>query len=79
VLDAIHLERMGIPALTFVTRPFVAAARAVAAIEGLPGLPLVVISHDYLSESEPAIRAKVHASIDEIVAGLFSIQGSDEP
>ena len=71
MLDAVNVERMGIPSVTIVTEPFVGAARSVAASQGLPDLRLVVIPHDYLHDSAEAIRARLEPVIDQIVAGLF--------
>ncbi len=69
--DAVNLERMGIPTVTFVTEPFVPAARATAAALGLPGLRLVVIAHDYLVEGAASVAVKVAAVADAVVAALF--------
>ena len=69
--DAVILERMGIPTVTFVTEPFVPAARATAAALGLADLPLVVIPHDYLVEGAASVATKVAATVDDVVAALF--------
>lgn len=68
--DSVAIERMGIPSVTVVTEPFEAAALATAAALGMPDLPLVVIPHDYLSESEAEIQMKVGGVIGEILAAL---------
>ena len=68
--DSVALEKMGIPTVTIVTEPFEAAAGATARALGMAGLPLVVIPHDYLGESEGAIDAKVEAVIDQILAAF---------
>jgi hypothetical protein len=71
VSDAVNLERMGIPTVTFVTEPFVPAARATAAALGIADLPLVVIPHDYLVEGAASVAAKVNAVLDDVVTALF--------
>jgi hypothetical protein len=71
VLDAVNLERMGVPTATVVTAPFEAAARAVAAAQGLPDLPLVVIPHDYLTEDEEAVRDRLAPVVDDVLRALF--------
>jgi len=72
VLDAVALEQRGIPTVTFVTEPFVGAARAVARSLGLPDLPLVVIPHDYLVEDDAALEARLEAVFPEVVAGIVT-------
>lgn len=72
MLDAVALEQRGIPTVTFVTEPFVGAARAVARSLGLPDLPLVVIPHDYLVEDDAALEARLEAVFPEVVAGIVT-------
>jgi len=71
VLDTVNLERMGIPSVVIVTEPFVAAARANARAQGMPGIAMVVIPHDYLVEDEAQVRAKIAPVIDEILERLY--------
>jgi hypothetical protein len=61
---------MGIPSVTVVTEPFIDAAKAVARSQGIE-LPLVVIPHDYLTEDEESIRARIAPVIDDMIAALF--------
>lgn len=68
MLDAVALEQRGIPTVTFVTEPFVGAARAVARSLGLPDLRLVVIPHDYLVEDDAALAARLEAVFPDVVA-----------
>ncbi len=75
MLDSVNVERMGIPALTIATQPFVPAARAVARSQGLPDIPLVVVPHDYLTEDMDDIRAKLLPHFDEIMTALFGVPG----
>lgn len=72
MLDAVALEERGIPTVTFVTEPFVGAARAVARNLGLPDLPLVVIPHDYLVEDDAALEARLEAVFPAVVAAIVS-------
>ena len=68
MLDAVALEQRGIPTVTFVTEPFVGAARAVARNLGLADLQLVVIPHDYLVEDDDALRTRLDAVFADVVA-----------
>lgn len=71
MLDAVNLEKLGIPTVTVVTEPFTVAADTVARSVGLPDVPRVVIPHDYLSEDTDAIAKKLEPLLDEIVDRLL--------
>jgi hypothetical protein len=71
LLDSVHLEELGIPTVTFVTSPFEAAARALARIHGIPDIPLIIVSADYLENSDDVIRERTRDSLDEILGALF--------
>ena len=71
MLDAVNLERLGIPTVTVVTEPFTLAADTVARSLGMPDIPRVVIPHDYLSEDTDAIAKKLEPLLEEIVDRLL--------
>ena len=71
MLDAVNLERLGIPTITVVTKPFAIAADTVARSLGMPDVPRVVIPHDYLSEDNNAISKRLEPLLDEIVDRLL--------
>ena len=71
MLDAVNLERLGIPTVTVVTEPFTVAADTVARSLGLPDVPRVVIPHDYLSEDTDAVAKKLEPLLEEIVDRLL--------
>jgi hypothetical protein len=71
VLDTVNLERLGVPAVVVVTTPFVTAARAVAAAQGLPDLRMVELPHDYLTEDTATVRRRATAIVDEVLEALF--------
>lgn len=64
MLDAVNLERLGIPSVTVATTPFVHAARSVATAQGMEGHPLVVVP--------PDLDADVDGVAAQIVAALFA-------
>ena len=72
MLDAVNLERLGIPTVTVVTEPFTVAAYTVARSLGLPDVPRVVVPHDYLSEDNDAIAKKLEPLLDEIISRLLT-------
>jgi len=71
LLDAVALERMGIPTVTLATAPFLGAARSAARTHGLPDLPIVAVPHDYLFEDDAAIERQVATLLDSLIFGLF--------
>ena len=71
MLDAVNLERLGIPTVTVVTEPFTTAADTVARSLGMPDVPRVVVPHDYLSEDNDAIAKKLEPLLDEIIDRLL--------
>jgi hypothetical protein len=75
VLDAINLEKHGIPAVAVVTEPFVATAAAVAVMNGLPGYPVVVVPHPFGSLDEGAVRARADAAVAGIERLLLGSDG----
>ena len=72
MLDAVHLEELGIPTVTFVTAPFEAAARTLARIHGIPDLPLIIVSADYLENSDDVLRERSRQALDQIIQRLFA-------
>jgi hypothetical protein len=54
-----------------VTAPFASAARAHAAIHGMPDIPLVVVGSDYLDNTTAGAASTVVAVLDEVVLKLL--------
>jgi hypothetical protein len=74
VLDAIDLEKQGIPAVAVVTEPFIPTAKAVAELNGMPGYPFVVVPHPIGSLDATAVRARADAALARIEALLLGDQ-----
>jgi hypothetical protein len=72
LLDAIHLEALGIPTVTFVTAPFESAARTHARIHGMDDIPLIMVPADYLDNSEKVIEARLQPIVDAVLEALVS-------
>jgi hypothetical protein len=66
VLDAINLEKQGIPAVAVVTEPFARTAAVLAELNGLPGYPFVVVPHPFGSLDEAAVRSRAEAVLERI-------------
>lgn len=63
-------ERAGIPSVSIVTTPFLAQAAVVSKGIGLPGLPIAEYPGVPMTDGPDAVRAKVDALLDQVVAGL---------
>lgn len=66
MLDAINLEKQGIPAVAVVTEPFVPTAIAMAELNGMPGYPFVVVPHPFGSLDGAAVRERAEAVLARI-------------
>ena len=76
--DAVNLEALGVPTVTFVTAPFELAARSTATALGMPDLPLVVVAHDYFAATESQMAAAVAALADQVVTALFGVSSAPD-
>ena len=72
MLDAINLEKQGIPAVAVVTEPFIPTAQAMAALNGMAGYPFVTVPHPFGSLDESAVRERADAVFARIEALLLS-------
>jgi hypothetical protein len=66
VLDAINLEKQGIPAVAVVTEPFARTAAGLAELNGMPGYPFVVVPHPFGSLDETTVRSRADAVLAKI-------------
>ena len=66
MLDAINLEKQGIPAVAVVTEPFTATAAALAELNGMPGYPFVVVPHPFGSLDAVAVWSRADAALTKI-------------
>jgi hypothetical protein len=71
VLDAINLEKQGIPAVAVVTEPFIPTANALAELNGMGGYPFVAVPHPIGSLDVAAVRARADAALARIEALLL--------
>ena len=76
MLDAINLEKQGIPAVAVVTEPFLPTGQAMAEMNGMAGYPFVVVPHPFGSLDEATVRARADAALARIEQLLL---GTDRP
>ncbi len=62
------MDRRGVPAAAILTRPFMATARAIARLRGIPEYPFVVIDHPIGSADEAGLRARAQQAVTQIEA-----------
>ena len=72
MLDAINLEKRGIPAVAVVTEPFAPTAAALAELHGMPCYPVIVVPHPFGSLDEAAVRSRADAALVRIERLLLS-------
>jgi hypothetical protein len=64
------MERLGVPTVTVVSSAFEVLARAEATALGLPGLPILVVSHPVSNRSPEVLRDWGERLGQESVAAL---------
>ncbi len=70
MLDAILLERRGIPAAAICTRPFVPNGRTIAEANGAPGYPFALVEGPIGSATDAQLAAMAAAVTPEVEALL---------
>ena len=68
--DAIAAETRGIPAVAVMTDRFEQSAKAMAAVNGIPDYPFVMLQHPIANDSDSDLAAKAEAAVEQIVALL---------
>ena len=68
MLDAARLRKRGIPTVAVVWDIFEHAARAMARLQGVPDLPIVVVPQVLVGESNEDQRKKGIAAAEAVVA-----------
>ena len=66
MLDAINLEKQGIPAVAVVTEPFARTATVLAELNGMPDYPFVIVPHPFGSLDEASVRSRADAVLERI-------------
>jgi hypothetical protein len=70
VLDAIKLEKLGIPATAVITEPFTPLVEHFALTTGMPGYHNVTLPHPVATRPDDEVRALVAGLADEVVRQL---------
>lgn len=72
MFDAIIFEKLGVPAVPIITRPFVPTATAIAKLHGLEGYTHVAVDHPITSLDEAQLRERAAVAAPLVEAALLS-------
>lgn len=73
MLDSIIFERLGIPAVPIVTKPFAPTAKAIAELNGLPDYTFVAVAHPITSLDEDELRQRAKVAAPLVEAALLKL------
>ena len=74
--DAIAAETRGIPAVAVMTDRFEQSARAMAAVNGIPDYPFIMLRHPIANDSDADLAAKAETAANQIVELLTKRVGA---
>ena len=69
--DAVLFERRGRPAAVIITDPFVGAGRAMAALDGLPHIPMLTMPHPTAELARDDVSSAAARLVDQVAAVLL--------
>ena len=70
MLDGIKLEKIGVPAVSIITEPFIATGQAMAKNWGAPDYAFVVTPHPIANLTEAELNTRADELTDQVVAFL---------
>jgi len=76
VFDAIIFEKLGVPAVPIITRPFEPTADAIAKLHALDGYAYAAVAHPITSLSDAELRERARVAAPMVEAALLTEQGS---
>jgi hypothetical protein len=79
VLDAITLEKLGVPATAVITEPFAVLVEQFAITLGMPGYHNVTLPHPVATRPDDEVRELVAGLADDVVHQLTGSVVSPEP
>ena len=78
MFDAIIFEKLGVPAVPIITKPFRPTAAAIAKLNGLDDYTCAVVDHPITSLDDAELRQRALLAADQVEAGLL-LEGSARP
>lgn len=71
MFDSIIFERLAVPSVPIITKPFAPTARAIAELHGLPGYRFVAVDHPITSLELGQLRQRAVAAAPLVEAALL--------
>ena len=75
MLDAILLERAGVPAIAVITEPFRPTGEAMATSWGMPGYRFLEVPHPIANLGDKELDERADRLADEVVTLLRGVSG----
>ncbi|MEL7155998.1 MAG: hypothetical protein AAFN30_05300 [Actinomycetota bacterium] len=75
MFDAILFEKLGVPAVPIITRPFQPTADAIAELHGMAGYTAVAVDHPITSLTDDELRARAAAAAPAVADALLADPG----
>lgn len=69
--DGITLEKAGVPTAVICTEPFIASARAMAKIQGIPDYPYILLPHPLGNLTPDNLRNQAVRAAPEVLSILL--------
>ena len=74
MFDSIIFEKLGVPAVPIITRPFSPTAAAIAKLHALPGYAFVAVDHPITSLKHDELEERAKMAAPHVEAALL-VQG----
>lgn len=74
MLDAVLLEKSGIPTSMICTKPFIDHSKATATTHGLTDLELIEVFHPIANATVPELLKEAARVVDEVVSTLVTFK-----
>ncbi|MEL6984458.1 MAG: hypothetical protein AAFO29_18675 [Actinomycetota bacterium] len=79
MFDSIIFEKLGVPAVPIITRPFAPTAVAMGKLHGLPDYTFVAVDHPITSLDHDELRERARVAAPLVEAALLADQASSAP
>ena len=74
MFDSIIFEKLGVPAVPIITKPFRPTAQAIADLHALPDYPHVAVDHPITSLDDDELRSRARVAAPLVEAALLTTE-----